>query len=90
MPPARISSRIGQVARQAGGPLAARRSTDAQKGVAIKSLAGIIKRRARGRPISRRHPSRAPRFGSCAMKYATLAFAFLLGFALLIYAQPWG
>jgi len=24
------------------------------------------------------------------MKYATLAFAFLLGFALLIYAQPWG
>jgi hypothetical protein len=23
------------------------------------------------------------------MKYAALAFAFLLGFALLFYAQPW-
>ena len=58
-------------------------------GGAIKPLAGIIKQLAPRRTISRTHPSRAPRFGSCAMKYVTLAFAFLLGCALLMYAQPW-
>jgi hypothetical protein len=31
----------------------------------------------------------APHLGPCPMKYASIALAFLLGFALLLYAEPW-